>query len=546
LHGQFHAPSSDCAVSLASQELYEVECDILTEDGLNRTRTMAPLILPHELFGALHSRSAESWRTHVVNPDVCTKFWQEISTAPYMANHPVATNPSLWSTTVPLGFHGDGAAFTKLDKLMAFSWNPILLPGKLDRLDSRFMVAALPTPWFLSGEEGPITMWQISAVMAWSFAVLLEGCYPACDHNLQPWPRGSHRARLAGQPIAGGFRAIVADYRSDWQHTVMFWRVPDFNAVDAMCFECTASLDGPGQFSDFSDAAAAGRGQRSTAELQGQRLVNPFVLLPGFTLGCIKWDECHLVKLGVARLCVGSAMVVLCRRGVFGALPQDDQLKRAWAQFRDWAHRHRVQHNVRSFTKARLGISGTDFPESATKAWQTRVLIAWLAEVSRDAPDAGANGSNATLALCLHWLAVFFSVMEKAGFFFKPDELATFSNATQQFLASYSALAAEALRTDELLWPIRPKHHGVCHLRLGALADFRNPKRFGCMLDEDFLGRIVKVATKCHRRTMARGVLLRYLTRLVHHWRRPPLRLRHRMWRPRRGVLRRPLPPPRL
>ena len=83
-----------------------MECDILTEDGLNRTRTMAPLILPHELFGALHSQSAESWRTHVVNPDVCTKFWQEISTAPYMANHPVATNPSLWSTTVPLGFHG--------------------------------------------------------------------------------------------------------------------------------------------------------------------------------------------------------------------------------------------------------------------------------------------------------------------------------------------------------------------------------------------------------------------------------------------------------
>ena len=479
----------------------------------------------------------------------CAAFWERMATVSYMQGHPIIQEPSLWHSVIPLGFHGDGAAFTKLDKLMAFSWNPILCPGQQNRLDSRFMIAAIPTTWLLSSPQGPVTLWQLSNAIAWSFAVLLEGRYPRTDHKLRPWDVGSHRAAVAGQQIAGQFTGTIVDYRGDWQQQILFWRVPDFNGVDEMCWECDATLEGPRQFSDFSDAAFAQR-QPTTTNVFLQRhpmaRANPFTLLPGWRIQFIKWDETHLVKLGVARLVVASALVRLVERRLFGPPPLEDQLKRAWAAFREWACRNRIQHNVRKFTKARLGLNGAEYPESSTKAWNTRVLVAWLAEVSGNAHDAPATESNCILALLLHSLHEFFATMENcSSLFFSDAELTTFADSVRRFLAAYNALALEAFRDGKLRWPIRPKHHGMVHLRHGALTDSRNPKRFGCMLDEDFLGRVVRVANKCHRRTVATGVLLRYLIRLARHWRgsgRVPLRRRLRLHQLPRVMLR-PLPP---
>lgn len=86
-------------------------------------------------------------------------------------------------------------------------------------------------------------------------------------------------------------------------------------------------------------------------------------------------------------------------------------------------------------------------------------------------------------------------------------------------VASYNCLAAESVGLGELRWPLRPKHHGLCHLVCNVRRDRRNPKYYGCMLDEDFLGRTVRVARVCSRRTVSYGVLSRYIVRVMRRWR---------------------------
>lgn len=83
---------------------------------------------------------------------------------------------------------------------------------------------------------------------------------------------------------------------------------------------------------------------------------------------------------------------------------------------------------------------------------------------------------------------------------------------------SYVALAKGAVERRELIWPLRPKLHALCHVISGVQADCRNPKYFACFLDEDFLGKVVRVAAKCHRTTVCRAVLQRYLVRMARRW----------------------------
>ena len=536
----------------APEATYAVELDVSTPDGLGQTRVWAPVLLPHEVFGAIHDNAPSVWKKNIVGEGGCSaaEFWQRMSQVPYMAGHLVTERPASWPLVVPLGMHGDAAAFTKLDKMLAVSFNSVLCPGGSHRLDSRFLLAAVPTTWLLHQGNECSTIHQLCEVLAWSSACLLEGVYPAQDHRNRPWPAGSVRETKAGKPIADGICAAFVDFRGDWQHQVQFWGVAGYNDAE-MCWECTATLEGALAFSNFNEDAPHARAAaaRTTAQYLREHPLgrgNPLAHVPGWRLQFIKWDETHAVKLGVGRWAVASAQLSLCGRGHFGPPPLEDQLSRAWVSFRSWRRLHSVQCTVKRFTRSRLGVSSTDFPESSSKAWNTRVLVAWLSEQCAVARDVAGNDHNRMLALCMHSMHSWFCSMEACKHvFFEDADKRTFLLSGRQMLAAYHWLAADSLAQGVLRWPLRPKHHAVFHLLKSVALDARNPKRFGTIMDEDLLGKVVKVAAKCHRRTVAEGVVFRYIVNLARRWRglQEPRRLRIRL-RPRlrrRPVL--PLPP---
>jgi hypothetical protein len=149
------------------------------------------------------------------------------------------------------------------------------------------------------------------------------------------------------------------------------------------------------------------------------------------------------------------------------------------------------------------------------------------------------------VALHMHSMHAWFTAMENCKqVFFDPAGKDSFLSSGKTMLASYHWLAGHWLSRNALRWPLRPKMHAVHHILRDVQTDDRCPKRYGTIMDEDFLGKVVKVAAKCHRRTVAAGVMFRYIVNLTRHWsgvgrRRLRIKLRRRL----RRRAAHPLPP---
>lgn len=503
--------------SLLAQEPYELDVDIYSPDGLDQiVKVKLPVILPHELFAALSDKGGDVWVKHVWAPDACQEWWTQSAATDYMQGHTVLADPSQWKYTVPLGLHGDAAKFTKLDSLFTLSWNNVAAPKGVSAFDTRFLITAIPTPWLIKG----VTVNQVLVAVAWSMAVLRDGVHPDRDHQFERWPLHSQRQRMALTSLSAfGAKASVVDYRGDWEHQTSFWSVQNWNNLDGMCFACRASWRGNLVYTNFGSTAPWQTQPRTTAEFMAANppgIRNPLADLVDWRLEFIRFDETHANKLGISRWSIASSLLCLSDRLVFGDGPLEQRLGVAWSQFKRWLLRHGLQCNARRFTKARLGLGAIQYCESSTKAWNSRIVISWLADVAIAAPLAAE--ADSVLATHLHALSTVFQTMERAGNFFSDAELKEFVDNGMLVLATNAWLSAWALRERSLRWCLRPKHHAFQHLILLAQRDKRNPKRYATILDEDFIGRVVRVARVCHRRTMAEGVLFRYLVRLRRRW----------------------------
>lgn len=282
--------------------------------------------------------------------------------------------------------------------------------------------------------------------------------------------------------------------------------------------------------------------ERTTAEYHRDHppgTGNPIAMVPGWTLQMVRYDETHVLKLGLARLTIGSAMVDLVDQGRWGQPGDWEQLKHAYADFRRWSRENGVHANVRRFTKSRLGVRTDQFPESATKAWNSRLLVKWLAHL------LGADETEANQALRLHVVSLnsLFDNMEQCkNLFFSEAEAAQFQADVRMVLATNVFLAQRALERGVLRWPLRPKHHGLHHLSAMTAVDSRNCKYTGCICDEDVLGRLIRVARVVARRGVCWAVVNRCIVRMVRKWRTKPAAVTRRILRPDR--FRRRGPPP--
>ena len=98
--------------------------------------------------------------------------------------------------------------------------------------------------------------------------------------------------------------------------------------------------------------------------------------------------------------------------------------------------------------------------------------------------------------------------MEEGGLFFDDDQVTRFTKAGTVLLHTAKALAWESLAAGELRWPLRPKFHAFSHIIETVAVDKRNPKLYGCMLDEDMLGQVVRASRVCHRLVSLLSVVL--------------------------------------
>jgi len=531
-------------------DLYVVDITIIDPASVGETMVQLPLLLPHELFGALYAANATLgssqwapgeaaspgvWEKAVLGPggqEAISDFWEKLEHMEWVQRHPALSAWGSRSTAVPIGFHGDGAQFTREESMTALTWSSVMATGA--SLDSRFLITALPTTWLAPG-----TLDEVFSVLAWSFAAMLDGFYPPVDHKGNPWCDGT-RANLAGKPLAGGFRGVWAESRGDWDWQVKCYRLRGWSSTSC-CHLCDATPnEGPLVYTDFSNEAP----WRATLVTHDQWMAEardhkqgrcPLCEIPGWHLSSIKIDTMHTLNLGFGMHVNGNLMLKMCSLGRYGPLPRAHQLKRCWLTFKKWCAKQGLSCSQRCFTKSKIQPTDKHHPELRIKAWNSRLVSAFLAHELCGGPTE--NDEQALMASLAWALSEFYLVMELGGRFLADAECQRLALAGDSMLQFYHGLAKRAAEKKKLVYGLRPKMHMVSHLCMQVLQDKRNPRFFHCFKDEDMIGKTVKVAAKCHRVTISFRMMQRYMLRLSLRWQgKVPTRQPRKIKRPIRTL----------
>ena len=83
-------------------------------------------------------------------------------------------------------------------------------------------------------------------------------------------------------------------------------------------------------------------------------------------------------------------------------------------------------------------------------------------------------------------------VFDKGGIYLSSDEHLLALRKAEQFLAHYDSLNKWAQENDRMLFHIVMKHHTFMHLVQSS--KYLNPKFHWCFRNEDFVGKISKIA----------------------------------------------------
>ena len=104
--------------------------------------------------------------------------------------------------------------------------------------------------------------------------------------------------------------------------------------------------------------------------------------------------------------------------------------------------------------------------------------------------------------------------------FLTNDEVQESCALGRLWMQIYQQLAWESVRSQRLLWHIRPKLHFLDHM-LGHTEDTHaNPEAFANWLDEDHMKWLAKIAAAVHTRGAGMQLARRYLLRRTIAWQR--------------------------
>lgn len=271
------------------------------------------MLLPHEMVGALYDYDPDSllFRDLILpSSDELESFWQnarESSPEWYqqcLDNLGVEGDLDV-NTTIPLGVHGDDAAFNKKDKLIVLNFNSVL--KNRATIDSRLVITCLQYSRMLP----MVTLRELYKVISWSFECLARGVWPAANHAGQPL--NGWRAAKAGSRIAGPFSFVFSETRGDmkWIQETFQWNSYSHNYC---CHLCKAHKKIQRLW--YTDVRVDARHRRTlisqTAYMnwteEGVR--SPFCEMGTWHIWRVWLDAMHVLDLGVCQHVAGSMVPV--------------------------------------------------------------------------------------------------------------------------------------------------------------------------------------------------------------------------------------------
>ena len=369
------------------------------------------------------------------------------------------------------------------------------------------------------------TYHQILRAWSWSWRCAFAGVWPVHDHMGHEFASSSKRYMNAGRPLAGAYRFCYTGGLADWSfHAQLYF--PFFNS-HAHNFCCTRDLAHRTiwelRFENNAPDAAWRSTTISNSEFKhavGLMGGHPMLDIPGWHIMLQRADFMHGTFPGLFAVACANVVWELMEMGFFGPveISREDRVKSAYVMLKSWLRLQGRSISHMGFTLGSLGSpqSGNQ-PCFGTKAHDTRMLVSWLSEITKDVADKDTSRGRHRHSLC--WAQQdLCRAMELAPRYLTTVDVRRIQRAGERWLHLYTAFAYESKLLGEPRWNLLPKTHQLIHLLEDCGDDLLNPNSFSGWTDEDFMGHVRKMAGGCARRTVSLSVLKGWWAHAQSNW----------------------------
>lgn len=424
----------DCAVSVVTKDV--------------------AIYLPHDWFAWVVSDHISEDATEVLTGlSGLQKFWSEHNKSdPKLKGNPISKQKM--EKYVPFVVHGDGGAFQRNDSINVLSMRSLLSAANVGL--SQFLLFSIPKACVNKSDDiEEDTMHHIWRALAWSFEALFRGVHPVADHQGDPWPAGSARARLQGGFLCPAkLRGVVFALSGDGDYFQNEYKLPGSSFNDC-CFSCKANKsDVP--FNDFRPNAD----WRSTViRHEGSCPADHLVAtIPGVVGETLAYDTLHILEEGVtAHILANCCFDFVMKPGWVGG--QDVKMKalfhRVLQQYEELciASENRIgrlQPSNFCNPKNKFG----QFPSmSGIKARHLRYLVPCFREICDHEKDERKPYTVHRWS-CLHHMEIVYQCLEKASLHLDPGARRRIASSMDLCLQHYTKCCKLCMQEGFLQWNI--------------------------------------------------------------------------------------------
>ncbi len=352
---------------------------------LGRFFKHVPMLLPHELFGAIYEHYPVMWRKIVFCSErTCQRFWNAVRPSPQFSQHPVRFRDNFETKCIPLKLHGDGTPVTGLGKSWSkmvdvFSVSSLLISGPTIL---RNLLIFMLFQHLQSVVGGHHTFNTVYRKLKWSFQVLWEGKKPHFD-----WKGDRLYYAGAGDDLMGGYFMCLWALICDLDHCYKCYEMPNStsNIPCGLC-PCDSSALGTPWF-DFRPNAVWMTMVYTVQTWIAAGLKRSLIFdIVGVTILSFYPDWMHCKALGIDKNLLGSTLYLL----VHFILPDDvdTNLHNIWEDIEVVYHqletecRYGHMRQTMFTTKSAPKLKGKaaeikDFGPVMVEIWKNITILAW-------------------------------------------------------------------------------------------------------------------------------------------------------------------------
>lgn len=301
---------------------------------------------------------------------------------------------------------------------------------------------------------------------------------------------------MAGQPLAGGWSAILWGVLGDLDYFHKTLRLPRYSS-SAPCSLCKATLHGTRTWKNMQQDAPWTESVWKPAEWREWpgRTKNLLFSLPGMSCCNISLDLMHVKFLGVDQYLFGSIFWLLC----YVVLPQSPKtnLQVCWSFIKRYYGQHKVKHRYRSISKLTMFMKKKDYPKMRGKASEIKCLAK---------PIAALWGKFMNKNLKMHKLVNLMLKLSvkmndivdanKNCHAYPPEVAENFIHSAFSFgQLQLQAMEYFAAEPDVKAFNLTSKTHALLHIAL--MSKHQNPSKVWCFRGEDFMARVRRNAANC-------------------------------------------------